>query len=438
MADVVSATAPAKGGQLQLPQTMVAHDGIEEVINDGTKERLSVEAHFLESKPMIHRFPSNLQRISRERDYIVPRTVAIGPYYHGMPELQPMEKVKRTVTNYFFEGLAQSRDATYEKIKSISRDARSCYTDEDVLKGITDDEFAEMMFIDGCFLVQFIETMLQRSGGASLTSIINPHTKGVWRDMMLLENQIPWALMEVLMPLKSLTMEHILVPVVTVLHGTVSDIPTEPFAKMDYKPGHLLCFIRFYEAASKRLTRPSSSNVLPLDTSAVGLSEMGIKLEPSQKMQFSAMDLVKGPFFGKLFLPPLRLGAIIKCWLVNMAAFEMCTETYLDHDCSVNSYLSVLSLLMNREEDVRELRVKRILHGRSSDRQILEFFNDLVLVPGQAYARLIPGLAEYRQKRRVWIAIYRFLYKNAKTIVTILSITGLLVGIFKALYSLKH
>jgi hypothetical protein len=46
-------------------------------------------------------------------------------------------------------------------------------------------------------------------------------------------------------------------------------------------------------------------------------------------------------------------------------------------------------------------------------------------------------LEAYRQKRRAWIAVYSFLYNNAKTIATVLSIVGVLVGIFKALYSLK-
>ncbi|TVU23795.1 hypothetical protein EJB05_26177, partial [Eragrostis curvula] len=415
---------------------------------DLPKENSAEEAEFLKFKSKhIPRFPSNLRRIGKERDYIVPRTVAIGPYYHGVPELQPMEKVKRLIANNFFEGLAQSRDETYEKIKLISRDVRSCYTDKDALEGITDDKFAEIMFIDGCFLVQFIETLLERSGGASLRSIINPHANGVWRDMMLLENQIPWAVMEILVQLKSVTMEQMLLEDVAAgLHGTPSNIATEPLvvdSGTDYKPGHLLCLIRFYEAASKRFTSPSFSSkvVMPVYTSAAELAEIGIKLQANnQKMQISAMNLVKGPLFAKLFLPPLSLDATIYCWLVNMAAFEMCTETYLDHDCSVNSYLSLLSQLMNREEDVRELRSKNILHGPSSDRHTLEFFNDLApdLMEGQAYWRLIEVLAEYRQKRWAWIIIYRFLYNNTKTIVAVLSIIGVLLGIFKALYSLKQ
>ena len=106
------------------------------------------------------------------------------------------------------------------------------------------------------------------------------------------------------------------------------------------------------------------------------------------------MAMEKGPFlFAKLFLAPLNLDATIYCWLVNMAAFEMWTETAWE-DCSVNSYLSVLSLLMHREEDVRELRVKRIVHGTSSDQQALEFFKDLApgVSEGNAYWRLIGGV----------------------------------------------
>jgi prolipoprotein diacylglyceryltransferase len=95
---------------------------------------------------------------------------------------------------------------------------------------------------------------------------------------------------------------------------------------------------------------------------------------------------------------------------------------------------------MNQENDVRELRVKHIVHGFFGDEETLEFFKSLtpiLYLDGQAYLRIIVDLEAYRQKRRAWIAVYSFLYNNAKTIATVLSIVGVLVGIFKALYSLK-
>ncbi|KAG2556108.1 uncharacterized protein LOC120684519 [Panicum virgatum] len=368
-------------------------------------------------------------------------------------ELKLMEEIKRTAVDYFFQGVDKSQEATYGEIKSMAGHARCCYNDTHALRHITNDEFAEIMLVDGCFLVQFIDTLLGRSGDASFRRLIHPHTIGVLRDMMLLENQIPWAVMEVLMPLKSLKVDDVIRLLVdNCLHGTTSNTETEDLVisiDKDYKPSHLLCLIRFFEAAGNICTGVSSNRssaarlsgkAVPIYTSAAELAELGIDLEASRRRQFSAMAMEKGPsLFAKLFLAPLNLDATIYCWLVNMAAFEMWTETAWE-DCSVNSYLSVLSLLMHREEDVRELRVKRIVHGTSSDRQALEFFKDLApgVSEGNAYWRLIGSLEEYRQKRWLWIAIYRFVYKNSKTIATVLSTVGVLVGIFKALLSLKQ
>lgn len=431
------------GIKLQIPNEHMIFPDIElSMQHEEADELLS-----LKSKN-IPRFPSNLAKIGRERDYIAARTVAIGPYYHDVPELQPMEEIKRTAVNNFFEGLEQSREATYKEIKSISLHARCCYTDKNALKGITNDKFAEMLFVDGCFLVQFIDTVIGRSGGDYLRHIIHPHTTGILRDVMLLENQIPWVVMEILMPLKSLKMEDIIRFVVDpCLHGAISNVEIEnPVAGLaqDYKPSHLLCLIRFFEAGLRRSTYTSSRPLLsgkavPIYTSAAELAELGIGLVASRKRQFWAMNIEEGPLFANLFLAPLNLDTTVFCWLVNMAAFEMWAETSWDN-CSVNSYLCVLSLLMNREEDARELRVKRIMHGTSSDREALEFFKDLApsLSQGKAYWRLIGGLEEYRQKRRLWIAIYSFVYKNFKTITAVLSTVGVLVGIFKALLSLKQ
>uniref|UniRef100_A0A0A8ZAY5 Uncharacterized protein n=1 Tax=Arundo donax TaxID=35708 RepID=A0A0A8ZAY5_ARUDO len=365
-----------------------------------------------------------------------------------MPELQAMEEIKRTAVHLFFQGLAESREAVYQKIIPIARKVRDCYADAGALAGITDDEFATMMLVDGCFLVQFIYaaitiTIDTREETASLLrSIIHPHFRGIMRDIMLLENQIPWPVIEFLMSLRHLPMGKFIGIMASRLHGGVSKETFGVDIDESYKPSHLLCFIRFYTAGRGRVVRGAprySGDTLSFSTSAAELAEMGIKLKASKTAHFSDMNMVKGPFFAKLSLPPLHLDIINACWLVNMAAFEMCTEAYWADECFVNSYLRVLSQLMNRKDDVRELRVKRIVGG-SSDKQTLELFVGLApnLSEGLAYFRIIIGLENYKHKRRVWISIYRFLYNNAKTIATVLSAIGVLVGIFRALYSLKE
>ncbi|XP_066334490.1 UPF0481 protein At3g47200-like [Miscanthus floridulus] len=469
MADGYGAITPARQRLSQTAVVVHDHDAIEDgtVQDSGTMESMAIRVHFLNKS--ILRFPSNLQRIAAAKDYIAPRTVALGPYYHGLTELQAMEEVKRTAVDFFFQGLVapETTESAYQKMVPIARHVRGWYAAADagavVVAGtgtaVSADEFATMMFVDGCFLVQFIDTMLrsrvEETAASPLRSMMQPHLLGILRDIMLLENQIPWPVTEFFMRLQGLQMKQIIALLISWgLEGRVWRDSQEPLSLVDiderYNPLHLLDLIRFYKVGSgsgscggcvKRNNGEGfSGKAVPISTSAAELAEMGIKLRASEnKTKLSDMNLMKGPLFATLSLPPLYVDSLTANWLVNMAAFEMCSEASSTDEYSVNSYLSVLSLLMNQENDVRELRVKHMVHGFFGDQQTLEFFKILtpILYPGQAYIRIIVDLETYRQKRRAWIAVYSFLYNNAKTIATVLSIVGVLVGIFKALYSLK-
>ncbi|GJN25644.1 hypothetical protein PR202_gb13499 [Eleusine coracana subsp. coracana] len=174
---------------------------------------------------------------------------------------------------------------------------------------------------------------------------------------------------------------------------------------------------------------------------------MGIKLEARKTAtaNFTGvmnMEMVQGLLCAKLAVQPLNLGNASACLLINMAALELYSETALLKDAGelpVSSYLCVLGLMMSQAEDVRKLRHKGIVQGLFGDQHILEFFKDLCpnLVAGQAYWQIFRDIEVYRKKRRLWLAIYKFVYKNAKTIAAVLSIVGVLVGIFKAILSLK-
>jgi len=47
-------------------------------------------------------------------------------------------------------------------------------------------------------------------------------------------------------------------------------------------------------------------------------------------------------------------------------------------------------------------------------------------------------IEDYKLKRWMWIKVHAFVYNNYKMITAVLSIVGVLVGMFKALFSLKR
>lgn len=57
---------------------------------------------------------------------------------------------------------------------------------------------------------------------------------------------------------------------------------------------------------------------------------------------------------------------------------------------------------------------------------------------GHLYIRMLEEIEDYKLKWWMWIKVHEFVYKNLKTIVAVLSIIGVLAGIFKTLLSLKQ
>ena len=117
------------------------------------------ESHFSLKLTRIHRFPHYLRGIGgADGRYVVPGRVSIGPFYHGRAHLQETEELKPVVAHRFCRGSGRSVQEVYDKILSVTEDARGCYTTTDgssLVADLSDTEFADMMFLDGCFLLQF-------------------------------------------------------------------------------------------------------------------------------------------------------------------------------------------------------------------------------------------------------------------------------------------
>jgi hypothetical protein len=68
---------------------------------------------------------------------------------------------------------------------------------------------------------------------------------------------------------------------------------------------------------------------------------------------------------------PLVLDNLTSCWLINMAAYGECLGATQADNFAVNSYISVLALLMNRKEDTQVLRAKGIINSAFCDKTTL-------------------------------------------------------------------
>ncbi|KAL6645693.1 hypothetical protein ACP70R_017301 [Stipagrostis hirtigluma subsp. patula] len=140
----------------------------------------------------------------RHRDLYEPKVVSVGPYYHGRAGLAAAQRHKWRLLRDFLSRAAKKQAAAaaggggggglgayVRAAREVEADARRCYAEG---FGMGADEFAEMLVLDGCFLLEFFlrksEGQLAAPGGA----------KWAWRhmyhDVLLLENQIPFFVIE--------------------------------------------------------------------------------------------------------------------------------------------------------------------------------------------------------------------------------------------------
>uniref|UniRef100_A0A0E0I6S0 Uncharacterized protein n=1 Tax=Oryza nivara TaxID=4536 RepID=A0A0E0I6S0_ORYNI len=425
---------------------------VEDELNKAA-EKVAADISRLETK--IHRIPANMLDLANDgMHYFVPNVVAIGPYHHGLPHLLEAEDVKRAAAYYFCRGSGHSAMVVYEKILSVAGEARSCYAD-DAVAGIPDADFATMMFHDGCFLLYFIMSYTI-SNIDQLDSWLKPKLASILMDIFLLENQIPWLVLDALMvmDLRSVPLRvHKFIVLIARTLSNVISIQENPDFILDgsFTWPHLLGLLRCYVSGGmieeEHIKFPREVTSFSLTSSAIELEEIGIKLKTSRTTEFKLnhMGIEKGCLFGKLFLTPFVLDEVRACWLLNMAALEVSIANFSDASCTgVSSYVAVLAMLMNKEEDVHKLRAKGLLHGKFSDQETLKFFKSLVkrIYVGPGYTRILVELEAYKRNRWMWIHIHKFVYNKFKTIVTvfsiIVSVVGVLVAVFKILLSMKQ
>ncbi|CAN6331201.1 unnamed protein product [Urochloa humidicola] len=390
-----------------------------------------------------------------------------------------MQPAKDAAVEEFCRAASQPREAVLEKMLSLAEAVRRCYDDD--WEHVDDAELAEMMMSDGCFLLEFMVSMCPYDGPPAADHGSPPppppptepdeflsrpevHRRivAIARDIFMLDNQIPWFVLEALMELRrpfAVPVDRFLALMASAfdIGNLVADDDGPPLLAQQGgehddgrdqppPPPHLLgLFHRRQVGAAAARTESLRIPSLPsLSSTAVELAEMGVKLAASKSKKFGDMVMSKRRqplgVFGELSLAPVVLSELTQCWLFHMAAYEACLGVTQPDNFAVSSYINAVSLLVNRPEDVHELRAKGVVVSAFSDQSTLSFFKALAreLHVGHRYYDVFQRLHEYRQERWIWIAVHKFWYKNFKTIVTVLSVVGVLVGLFKSILSLKQ
>ncbi|XP_058216206.1 UPF0481 protein At3g47200-like [Rhododendron vialii] len=360
------------------------------------------KAEYFFSSACIFRVPEDLRKLN-ERAY-TPRLIVIGPLHREDEHLQtPLQHVKLSYTNYLLSRLTAGMKDPQElveqtklrvlqeclaEMKTSLDYAKKCYAEE-----VTLDE--EMMLVDSCFILEFLYRCRTLEVPESDPIFCNSMAfYKVQNDLVLLENQIPFFVLEKLF---RLTVDRIpnhcnenwsltdyvrncyrfwMMPrrnsnnsgsaestwcspsdgVLRVLAAAEEVVVVVQSAAKYYHILHNLHDGYIPPLDQTNREKPSEIVVMP---SASELACAGVKFVPDAlgNTLFNIKFIEpKGLFWwcrsACFVIPPLVIEDSTESYLRNLIALEQCCPGVLQH---VSSYAWLMDILVNSDKDIQVL-----------------------------------------------------------------------------------
>ncbi|XP_052176168.1 uncharacterized protein LOC127790628 [Diospyros lotus] len=387
---------------------------------ESNKERY---AHEVEQPPKIQKVSMTFRAIESNKNCFDPVVIAIGPLHHGKPELERMETFKIQFALQYAHQSNKSMEELYDAVEKQAIDARNCYAKGSTDAFDDDEEFAKMMFLDSCFVLQFIYSCVNPTEAD--VKMKSNDKMFILRDITLLENQLPFEFLKALMNLRFKEGEGEQMIDKFIISLIIGDPYEENVRcwkpKGDEKgkeqPVHLLELVRTEFADVDEITKGKSYSNWCYYRSVTELKSVGINFKCSYSRRFSDITFKSGCFLsGCLRLPPITIDDGTKSLLLNLVAWEACPDT--PDDFGVSSYVYFMDTLIDRAEDVKELRYNGvILNGLGSDEQAVELFNEIgrnLVSNPEAFGKVKESIDGYHSSRlRLWWA--EWLHKHFRS-----------------------
>ncbi|KAL7181706.1 hypothetical protein ACSBR1_040576 [Camellia fascicularis] len=345
----------------------------------------------------IYKVPKKLKKINEEA--YTPLRVSIGPLHYGKEGLEDMEEHKLRYFNDFMQRSGKSLEELVKIMEEMEKRIRDCYAETINLES---DKFLEIILVDAAFIIEVLLRYWFRH-------LITPNDRifrkprmirDIKHDLLLLENQIPFFLLQDLFEMTNIKVgfqfgrnKTLLNPVMYLtLNWFLSflEIPELPVPE-SINPSeikHILDFLRICLIPKQSSQPPEEKNffavlrsLIPRGSlqqteskfdipSATELHEAGVKFEVS-----SSKNLFDIKFRGKILeIPNTQIVDPTERVLRNIIAYEQC-------HCDVRffaDYTRIMDYLINTSKDVELLVKAKIIENSLSDNNdVSNLFNGL-------------------------------------------------------------
>ncbi|XP_072974560.1 UPF0481 protein At3g47200-like [Typha angustifolia] len=381
------------------------------------EHKIDISEHFLKSvhdqvssHRKVHTIPCTIYRVppeirSTHPEAYTPKAVCIGPFFYSERNginLRQMQDYKWTCVSKLIpnDNSSRSLQVCLAEMKKLDKRIRASYSDEINMKNLSSDELAEMMLLDGCFILHLL---LKHSEGAeiSTTEVIDEDGMQVigrcwiWNlvtyDLLLLENQIPFFVILHLFVLIKNNYRPCnlddpqnldkpgkdLVACSLRLFSSIHPHRADASFSDRYRQVHHL--LHLFDLSIPQCAQPTKSSrdgtleeIHHWIPSAKELQDAGVEFK-KRKNASSFLDIKFRK--GAMEIPPLEVHDYSNSLFRNLIAFEQC---YPDTPCQITVYAAFMDCLLNTPEDTRLLHLSGILTNRmTTDQDAAHFFSRL-------------------------------------------------------------
>ncbi|XP_050282420.1 UPF0481 protein At3g47200-like [Quercus robur] len=393
------------------------------------------------SECCIYMVPKKLREVKKEA--YTPKLISIGPVHHNKElnhmdhhnknevdnkkEQENMESLKLRYFNEFFcrrtwKGQKEFANIIIKNEENI----RQCYAEEISLPGKEDFVFVKMILLDSIFIIELFLRTASRSGYEKDDYILSKPwlEEGIKHDLILLENQLPFFILEQLY-------HHI--GVFPEDRSSFLELACKYFFgekkfSIVNKVKHFTDLQRYFYYSPKL---KSSNDIIAHLYSATKLDTAGLnfkkwKEEPSELEDRRLLDIqIENPDPLKIF-PCFNCSSLLHClpclkcfWCLkrmqtslvippfeinhgtehifrNIMALEQC---HYPKEAYICNYIVLLDFLINTRDDAELLVDKKIIvHSLGSNKEVAKMVNKLgkeILEKNSCYLQLAKNLNEH-------------------------------------------
>ncbi|KGN62944.1 UPF0481 protein At3g47200 [Cucumis sativus] len=382
----------------------VIYDRMVGSVNQSMFREISRSASSFSKERSIYMVPKLLRK-GNPKAYS-PQVISIGPLHYYRTQNDLIKEKKGSYVLNFLTVAKLDWNEMIKKFLSWEERARNYYVETIEMKR---DEFIQLLIYDSCFVVMYVIGSMVAEFRDLDTSFLWRFSNGIFKDLLLLENQLPFFLLNHLYNLCASAQPSLKdISFIELLRGYFSKVREgmsyvkEGYFDIDASAvNHLVDFLRIHLTQPRHIPHFFGLSVDDFLSSwpltATELHECGISFHGQKKCMMNVSFKERR---GVLKMPKIIIDDSFEILFRNMIAYEYCHLKSKD----ASNFGMFMHFLINTNEDVSLLVDDGIIQNQlGSTKEIVVLFSDLcknIMIERNFYSIACWRMKEYCKHRR--------------------------------------